>query len=79
MMITFDLQQLRRCGREGQNRNISRAFDRCRYRPLMFGAVAGNPAGNDLAPFGNKVSQDTRVLIIDIDFFVGAKSTNLAS
>ncbi len=44
----------------------------------MFGAVAGNPTGDDLSTFRDKVSQDAGVLVINIEFLVGAESADLA-
>ena len=69
---------LGRCRGEGQDRNIARLFDRCGYHSLMLCTVSGDAPGNDLSPFGDKISQDPRVLIIDVEFLVGAKSANLA-
>ena len=62
---------------EGQNRDIARLFDRSGDFPLVLGAIPGDSAGNDLPPFGDEISQDSRVLVIDVKFLVCAESADL--
>ena len=72
------IKGLGRCRGEWQNRNVTRSFDRRCHLPLVLCTVARDPPGNDFSPFGNKISEDSRVLIIDVHFLIGAESTNLA-
>ena len=69
---------LRRCRGEGQDRDISRPLDRRCHLSLVFGTVTGDPPGNDLPPFSDEISQDPRVLIIDVQFLIGTESTDLS-
>ena len=69
---------LGRCRGEGQDRNIARPFDRRGHLSLVFGTVTGDPPGNDLSPLRDEISQDPRVLIIDVQFLIGTESTDLS-
>ena len=68
---------LGRC--ERQQGDIARPFDGHGYLPLMLGAVAGNPPGNDLPTFRDEEPEDSWVLIINGQFFVGTESTDFSS
>jgi len=61
-----------------QDSNITSPFDGYGDLPLMLCTVARNPPRNDLSPFRNKISKDSRILIFNIQFFVGAESTDLS-
>lgn len=43
---------------------------------LMGCAGAEDSSGDNFAALGNKVSQGFYILVVDLDFFVGAKSAN---
>jgi hypothetical protein len=45
----------------------------------MFGAVSGDPAGKDLAPFRDKMAQGLDVLVIDLHPAIRAKDTDFSS
>ena len=77
-MDVDDEPLLGRCRGEGQNRNIARLFNRGGYFSLVLCAVPGDSAGNDLSPFGDKISQDSWILVIDVQFLVCAESADLA-
>ncbi len=64
------------CG-EGENRDIARSLDRRRHLSLVLRTVARDSPGDDFTPLGDEVSQDPRVLIIDIQLLIGAESTYL--
>lgn len=64
-----------RCKR--QNGDVACPFKSYCHLPLMFCAVARDPSGNDLSAFRNKISEDLRVLIIDIQFFIRTESADL--
>jgi hypothetical protein len=66
------------CRREGQNGDITRSLDRRCHLSLMLRAVARNSAGDDFTPLGDEVSQNPRVLIVDIELLIGAESTYLS-
>lgn len=68
-----------RRGCEGQNRNVSCSLDGNGDLSLVFGAVSGNSPGNDLPPFRHKIPKDPWIPVIDIEFLIGAKPTNLSS
>ena len=70
--------RLRRRRGKGQNRNVTRSLDRRCHLPLVLCTVTRDPPGNDLSPLSNEISEDSRVLIIDVHFLIGAESTNLA-
>lgn len=42
----------------------------------MPGTRTGNPAGDNLSPIGNKLSQKPGVLIIERQIFIGTKPTD---
>lgn len=67
------------CRCEGQDGYVSGSFDSDGDLPLVFGTVSGDPPGNDLSPLRHEISKDPRVSIIDIEFLIGAKSTDLSS
>ncbi len=71
--------RLGRCRGERQNRNVASSLDRRCHLPLVFCAVTRDPPGNDFSPFGDEISEDSRVLIVDVHFLIGAESTHLAS
>src|SRR5215217_5439079 len=45
---------------------------------LMLGAVAGDPAGADLAPVAHELAQQVDVLVVDVVLLLGAELTELA-
>jgi hypothetical protein len=45
----------------------------------MFGTVSGDPSRNDLSPFCNEIPKNPRILIVDIQLFIRAESTDLSS
>jgi len=47
-----------------------------RQGPLVFGTGTRNPSGDDLAAFGNKITQQLLIFIIDDDTRVGAKTAH---
>jgi hypothetical protein len=63
---------------KGQNRNIPCPFNGNGYFSLVFGTIAGNPSRDDLSSFCNEITKDPRVLIVDLQFFIGAESTDLS-
>ena len=69
--------KLGRC--ERQQGDIARPFDGHSHLPLMLGAVAGNPPGNDLPAFCDEEPEDSWVLIINGQFLVGTESTDFSS
>ncbi len=66
-----------RC-RKGKNRNITRPFKGDRHLSLMLCTVPGDPSGNDLPSFRDKISKDLWIFIIDIYFFICTESTDLS-
>jgi len=44
----------------------------------MLRAVSRNPSRNDLPAFCNEISKDSRIPIVDIQFFIGAESADLS-
>ena len=67
------------CHRKGQDGDITRPFYGDHHFPLMLCTVSGDPSGDDLSAFGNEVSKDPRVFIVDIQFLVGAEAADLSS
>src|SRR5579885_525162 len=65
--------------RERKQCDHSSPFDRYRKLALMLGAVAGGPAGHDLAAFGDEPPQGSDVLIVDLEGFVGAEAAYLSA
>src|SRR5512132_128451 len=45
---------------------------------LVLGAVAGDPAGADLAPVAHELAQQVDVLVVDVVLVLGAELTELA-
>ena len=66
-----------RC-RKRQNGNIAGPFDSDGYFSLVLCTVSGDPTRNDLSTFRNEKSKDLWILIIDIQLFVSAESTDLS-
>jgi hypothetical protein len=66
------------CRGERQNRNVARSLNRGHHLSLVLCAVSGNPSGDDLPSFRNEISENPRIFVIDVDFFIGAESTDLA-
>src|SRR5690242_11674735 len=52
--------------RERQQGDVARALDRRGKLPLVRGAHAGQPAGNDLAAFGHELLQQAHVFVVDV-------------
>ena len=44
----------------------------------MLCTVSGDPSGDDLSAFSNEVSKDPRVLIVNIQFLIGAEPADLS-
>jgi hypothetical protein len=49
------------------------------YLPLMFGAVSGNPARDDLAALADEIAEGAGVLVIDGYLLIGAETAHLAA
>jgi hypothetical protein len=64
--------------RKGQDGDITRPFDGDRHLSLVLRTVPGDPSGNDFPPFRNEISKDSRVPIVDLQFFIRAETTNLS-
>jgi hypothetical protein len=67
-----------RFGDEGEKPYMARAFDSLHQLPLMLGARAGNPAGNDAPLFCDEALELLFILVVDIDFFVIAEAARTA-
>ena len=67
-----------RSRRKRQNGNIAGPFNGDGHLSLVFRTVPGDPTWDDLPSFRNKISKDPRVLIVDIQFLIGAESTDLS-
>ncbi len=65
-----------RCKR--QNGNITCPFESDRYLSLVLRTVSRDPSRNDLSPFRYEISENPRIFIVDIQFFIGAESTDLS-
>src|SRR5437870_8583245 len=77
-MTSTAIDQLLRVGRrKGQQGHGTRPLDRGRELPLVAGAVAGDPAGDDLPAFGEEVAEPAGVLVIDQHRLVGAEAADL--
>jgi hypothetical protein len=63
--------------RKGENGNIARPFNGDGHLSLVLRTVPGDPTWDDLPSFRNKISKDPRILIVDIQFLIGAESTDL--
>jgi len=46
---------------------------------LVDGTVSGNTAGNNLSPFGNKVSERANLFVVYFDRFIAAKTAAFAT
>jgi len=55
------------------------AFDGLSECALVFGARSGDALGNDLAALSNEIPKRSRILVVDYQFFVSAKSANLSA
>ena len=64
---------------EGQERDVPAALDRHGDLALMTGAIAGDAAGKDLAPFGDEELQGLEVLVVDERCLVDAEPADLFS
>lgn len=62
-----------------QQRNVASSFYSFGYIALMFGAVSGNPARDNLSAFSYKITESTRILVVYGYLFVGAETANLAT
>ena len=65
--------------REGQNRYVTGPFDGDCHLPLVLRAVPGDPPRNDLSPFCDEISKDPRIPVVNVQFFIGAETTDLSS
>jgi hypothetical protein len=63
---------------KGQNGNIPCPLDRDGHFSLMLGTIAGDPSGDDLSSFRNEITKDPCIFIVDLQFFIGAESTDLS-
>ncbi len=67
------------CRGKWKNGNIARPLNSDRHFSLVFRAVSRDPSGNDLSPLGYEVSENPRILIVDIQFLIGAEPTDFSS
>src|SRR5215468_9339502 len=65
--------------RVGQHRHLARVLDRGGDVALMLGAVAGHPPGPDLAPVGDELPQQRRVLVVDVGDLLLAEQADFLS
>lgn len=63
--------------RKRKNGDIARPFKGYRHLPLMFGTVARDPSRNDLSTFRNKIPEDLRVLVVNVQLLIRAESADL--
>src|SRR5262245_37456380 len=61
-----------------QQRHGPRPLDGDGQLALVAGTVAGDPAGDDLAPLTQEVAENARVLVVDEQRLVGAEPAHLA-
>ena len=61
----------------GQQRQMTRALDRCCEVTLMSCAGAGHAARKDLASLGHEAAQTCDVLVINVLYLVNAEASNL--
>jgi hypothetical protein len=73
----FSYALLHRRGK-GQNRNIPCPFNGNGYFSLVFGTITGDPSRDDLSSFCNEITKDPCILIVDLQLFIGAESTDLS-
>jgi len=71
--------KLMHCRCKGQYGNVSGSFDCDGDLSLMVRTVPRNPSGNNLTPLCHKIPKNPRVFVINIEFLVGAKPTDLSS
>jgi len=62
--------------REGQESDIARLFNGNRQHALMLGASARDAPRDDLASFGQELSQHTVIFKVDINGFLFAEPAN---
>jgi hypothetical protein len=67
-----------RSRRKRQNGNVPCPFNSDGHLSLVFSAVPRNPPRNDLSSFRNEISKDPRIPIVDVQFLIGAESTDLS-
>src|SRR3954453_13114589 len=66
------------CGRGvGQQRDLAGVLDRDGHVTLVLTAVAGDPAGPDLAAVGDELPQQAGVLVVDVLGLVLAECAHL--
>ena len=53
-------------GNKRHNRDRASSFDGYSQLSLMFGAIAGNSAGHNLASLGYEIIENSRILIINL-------------
>src|SRR3954469_24226932 len=63
----------------GKQREIAAALDGGGHLALVPGAVPRDAAGHDLAALGDEVFEICRVLVVDLEFLVGAITAPLAA
>ncbi len=63
---------------KGQNGNVASSFDGDRNLSLVLGAVSGDSPGDDLSPFRHKISKNSGIPVINFEFLIGAKPTDLS-
>ncbi len=44
----------------------------------MFGTISGDPSWDDLSSFCNEITKNPCILIVDLQLFIGAESTDLS-
>src|SRR3954470_19678534 len=65
------------CRRVGQQGHLAGVLDRDGDVALVLDAVAGHPAGTDLAAVGDELPQQRRVLVVDVGRLVLAELADL--
>src|ERR671918_2260645 len=64
--------------RVGKQRHLPGVLDGGGDVALVLGAVAGDPAGADLAPVAHELAQQVDVLVVDVVLLLGAELAELA-
>jgi hypothetical protein len=64
---------------EGEQSNVTRAFNCNRHFALVSGTGACHAAGKNLCPLGHTTAQTRNILIIDIIDFINAEAAHLAA
>src|ERR671914_331515 len=64
--------------RVGKQRHLPGVLDGGGDVALVLGAVAGDPAGADLAPVAHELAQQVDVLVVDVVLLFGAELAELA-